>query len=383
MASLLGKHQIAANPASLVDGDSIASYLVDAAGAILTSSLIGVTQRLDVNNPSEHVDGSAYTAASDYLSSVGVVDNAGNWVPFTLNAAGELPVSATVSFPSDYQEDSPHTSGDIGNFGLAVRRDARTSGTSADGDYASFNVNANGELWIHDQDANATLVSILADTATIDSQTLSIQNTLSALSKAEDAAAVSGDQGIQSLLVRQDTLASSTSADGDYGSFKSNAAGELYVTDAALRTTISALSKAEDAAHSSGDQGIQALAVRKDAQGSNVSADGDYASLLQWSEGSLKVVDIANGSILQQQVAVSTTAAQVPAANLANRKSLMVQNTGASKVWIGSATLTSSGAAAGIELPANSFMELEVGPAVAVFAKTNAGSGQLNLLEMS
>lgn len=390
MASLLGKHQIAANPASLVDGDSIASYLVDAAGALLTSSLIGAKQRLDVNNPSEHVDSSAYTATSDYLSSIGVVNNAGNWVPFTLNAAGELPVSATVNFSGDYPEDSPHVSGDVGLFSLAVRRDARTSGTSADGDYASFNVNANGEMWTHDADvlaqlvtANGTLTSILADTATIDSQTLSIQNTLTALSKAEDAAAASGDQGIQALLVRQDTLASSTSADGDYGSFKSNAAGELYVTDASLRTTISALSKAEDAVHASGDQGIQALAVRKDAQGSNVSADGDYASFQQWSEGSLKVVDIANAAILQQQVAVSTTAAQIPAANLANRKSLMVQNTGSSKVWIGSATLTSTGAASGIELPANSFMELECGPAVAVFAKTNAGSGQLNLLEMA
>jgi len=47
---------------------------------------------------------------------------------------------------------------------------------------------------------------------------------------AEDSAHVSGDLGTQTLAVRQDTLASSTSTDGDYASLKVNAAGALYVT---------------------------------------------------------------------------------------------------------------------------------------------------------
>lgn len=46
---------------------------------------------------------------------------------------------------------------------------------------------------------------------------------------------------------------------------------------------------AEDAAHSSGDLGSVALVVRKDAIGSNVSADGDYATLLQDANGRLYV----------------------------------------------------------------------------------------------
>jgi hypothetical protein len=52
----------------------------------------------------------------------------------------------------------------------------------------------------------------------------------SATEYAEDSAAVSGDLGIQALAVRQDTLAASTSADGDYTPLKSNAAGALYVS---------------------------------------------------------------------------------------------------------------------------------------------------------
>jgi len=60
---------------------------------------------------------------------------------------------------------------------------------------------------------------------------------------AEDSAAASGDLGQASLLVREDTLAISTSTDGDYGNFKSTSKGELYTHDAdakALLGTIDA-----------------------------------------------------------------------------------------------------------------------------------------------
>lgn len=412
MSMVMGKHVIAANPADLANGDSIASYLVDAAGALITSTLIGAKQSLDTKDTSSHLQGSAYAAGVDYLMSAGVVNNAGNWVPFTLNAAGELPVAATVNFAGDYAEDSAHASGDVGLFSLSVRRDTRSSGTSADGDYASFNTNAVGELWVKDADALAQLILVNSELDSITAELVLANSSLDAIesdvdairvelldqgttldailaevqafSFAEDSAHASGDMGIQSLLVRQDTLASSTSADGDYGSFKSNAAGELYVVDSTVRSLITALSKAEDAAHASGDQGIQALAVRKDAQGTNTSADGDYSSLQTWSEGSLKVVDIANGSILQSQVSVTDTATLLPASALANRRSLMIQNTGANKLWIGSATVTTTGATSGIELPANSFIELEVGPAVGVYAIKNGATGSnVNLLQLA
>lgn len=351
MSMVMGKTQVAVNTAALASGDSIASYLVDAAGALLTSSAIGGKQRLDTNDVASHLDGAAYTAAADYLSSMGAVDSSGNWKPLNLNASGELKVSATVVFTAEHNEDDPFTNGDSGIATLLVRQDTLASSTSTDGDYGSFKSNSLGELYVHDTDvkaqlvsANSTLTNIKSDTAAIVVSTASIDT-------------------------KSSTIATNT--------------GTTATNTGTISSTLSALSKAEDAAHSSGDQGIQALAVRKDASGSNVSTDGDYASLIQWSEGSLKVIDVANAAILQQQVAVSTTAAQVPAANLSNRKSLMIQNTGSSKVWIGSATLTSTGAAAGIEVPANSFIELECGPAVNVFAKTNAGSGQLNVLELS
>lgn len=350
--ALMGKHQIAVNTASLVDGDSIAAYLVDAAGTLLTSTTIGGNASLNTKSAAEHPEDSAHVSG-DYGSFVMAVRNDagtplaadGDYIPFTTDATGALRVSATVDTAGDYPEDSAHVSGDVGIFSLAVRRDTRTSGTSTDGDYASLNVGSTGELWVKDADVLAELLdqgttldsiltntstiasnttAILADTATIDSQTLSIQNTLTALSKAEDAP------------------------------------------------------------HASGDQGIQSLSVRKDTAGGNTSANGDYASLLTWSEGSLKVVDHANATMLQQQVSVTNVAAAVPTTALANRRTIMLQNTGANKLYIGSATVTITGATTGIELPANSFMEIEAGPAVPVFAvKSGAAANTLNVLELA
>jgi hypothetical protein len=351
MSSILGKYQIAINASSLADGDSIASYLVDSAGALITSTLIGAKQSIDALDASSHAEGSAFTAG-DYGSFMLAIDESGNYEALNINAAGELLVNANVSFTAEHAEDSASADGDSLIGIAAVRQDTLATDTSADGDYSFVKVDALGELYVKDTDVLAELVLIKGDTAAIATSVANIDTTTSNI--------YTEVQGIHS-----DTTAIAAS-----------------VSD--IDSLVTALSKAEDSAHVSGDQGIQALAVRKDAQGSNVSADGDYASLLQWSEGSLKVVDIANGSILQQQVSVTSTAAAVPASALANRKSLMLQNSSAASIWIGSATVTSSGATTGIELPKASFMELEVGPAVDVYAvKSGAGSLTLNVLEMA
>lgn len=378
-ASMMGKHQIAVNTTTLTDGDSIAAYLTSASGALVTSTTIGGKVYADTKAPSDFLDGSAYVAGTDYLSAAGGVDESGNWQPLNIDAAGALLVSATVNFAGDYAEDSPHVSGDIGLFSLLVRQDTLAASTSADGDYGAFKSNAAGSLYVVDTAANTSLSTIITNTGNTATNTASILAEIAALSYAEDTAHVSGDMGTMPLAVRNDTPGSLVNANGDYAPLQVDATGNLRVTG----TVATATQYAEDSAAVSADMGNFFLGVRRDTTGTQTSASGDYSEIQTWSNGELKVVDVANLTILQQQVAVSTTAAQVPAANLANRKSLMIQNTGSSKVWVGGATLTSTGAASGIEVPANSFLELEAGPAMLVFAKTNAGSGQLNILEMS
>lgn len=101
----------------------------------------------------------------------------------------------------------------------------------------------------------------------------------------EDAAHVSGSKGLMPLVVRQDTLATLVSADGDMSPLSVNAAGALYVTMEQSR-----LEHAEDSAHVSGHYGTMSLAVRKDAEGTLVDTDGDYAPLQVNSKGQLRTV---------------------------------------------------------------------------------------------
>jgi hypothetical protein len=270
----------------------------------------------------------------------------GNYAPLQLDANGALRISGTIttSFTAEHNEDDAFSDGDSGIFTLLVRQDTLATSTSADGDYGAFKSNALGELYVHDTDVLAELVTANATLTSMDGHLATIETNTG-------------------------TIATNT--------------GTTATNTGSIDSTLTALSKAEDAAHSSGDRGIQALAVRKDAQGTNVSADGDYASLLTWSEGSLKVVDIANGAMLQQRVSVASTATALPASALASRKTLMIQNAGAASFWVGSSTVTASGATTGIEVPKASFMELEVGPAVTVYGITASGTVNANVLEMA
>jgi len=158
-----------------------------------------------------------------------LVDTNGDYAPLQVDASGRLRVitdidEVNIEFNAEKAEDSAHASGDIGSYMLAVREDSRPTGanTSASGDYASFFVNANGELYVTDVDA-------LAKLTTMDSSLTGISGILTALSKAEDAAHSSGDQGIMSLSVRHDADTSLVSADGDYAPFQVDSLGHLKV----------------------------------------------------------------------------------------------------------------------------------------------------------
>ena len=251
--AMSGKWKITIDTAVLANGDSIAAYLTSAAGTLLTHTTLAGKERLDVMSPSE------------------------------------------------FAEDSAHTTGDYGTFALAVRNDTPGSLVDTDGDYAPLQVDSTGRL------------RVLADlTAAFD-----------------------------------------------------------FVYP-------------EDSAHVNADPAAAILAVRKDALSTNVSTDGDYANLLQWAEGSLKVVDIANISVLQQQVSVADgVATLLPTVALATRRSLLVQNVGNNSIWIGSATVTAAGATGGVEVPKGGHIELEAGPNCVVYGIASGAAVNARILEMN
>jgi hypothetical protein len=153
--------------------------------------------------------------------------------------------------------------------------------------------------------------------------------------------------------------------------------------------------KAEDAAHASGDIGTYILAVRQDTLANSVSADGDYASLKVdatgalyvnvASSGSLTVSDaaLANSSILSavKVLGLANTAQGVVTSALASRKYLNIYNNDNTKVFIGGSGVT---AANGFPVSPGSYMELRAGAAVAPFFVGQTGkTPEIRTLELS
>lgn len=125
---------------------------------------------------------------------------------------------------------------------------------------------------------------------------------------AEDAAHTSGDTGLQLLTVRQDTAAALGTTDADYQPLVTDASGRLHVNVGAFSPGVAAgsLGKAEDAAHVTGDVGVMALAVHQTAQ-ANFGADGDYTPLSVDGVGGLRVSIVNDPSIDDADFTAGTT----------------------------------------------------------------------------
>lgn len=206
----------------------------------------------------------------------------------------QLDASGRLIIAGRYAVDTASAASDPAILMLGQRRDANTTIATADGNYAPFQLDATGRVKV------AAVVSVEPSDAEF----------------AEDSPNTSGDTGLHMLSVRQDTLATSTSADGDYADIKVNALGELYTHDTSaisqlttanstlttiatntgntatntstISATLTALSKAEDSPAVDGSQGIQVFAQRHDANTGTVSADGDLSLLHVNAQGRLK-----------------------------------------------------------------------------------------------
>jgi len=187
----------------------------------------------------------------------GIAD--GEYTPLIVDESGRLRVvcDLDVDFDHIYEEDSAHTTADLGSYVLAVREDSRPTGanTSASGDYASFFVNANGELYVHDTDALTKLTEIDTVLDTI---------------KTDTAAMVVDLAAIEAELLDQGTTLDAIETD-----------------TGSIDDTLTSLTKAEDSVHANGDNGIMPLAVRNDA-GTALAADGDYIPLTTDADGNLR-----------------------------------------------------------------------------------------------
>jgi hypothetical protein len=172
-----------------------------------------------------------------------------------------------------------------------------------------------------------------------------------------------------------------------------NADGSINVM--ADVSIVSGSDKAEDAAHASGDIGTYILAVRQDTLANSVSADGDYASLKVDATGALYVNVAASGTLTVSDAAlaataianaanplgVADTAEAAVASALANRKYLWIYNNANTKVFLGSSGVT---AANGFPLSPGSYMEIRAGAALSPFFVGQSGkTPEIRTMEIS
>lgn len=232
-------------------------------------------------------------------------------------------------------------------------------------------------------DVNVT-GSALPTGAATETTLASLLSELQSITFAEDSAHSSGNAGIMGLAVRNDAGTSLVSADGDYSPLSVDANGNLRVSFSGTITANIEGDYAEDDAHASGDRGIFQLAIRNNNQATTLtSADGDYSGVAVNAQGAQYVKDIAAISNLQQIVTVGTSAVALPASPLANRSSMMIQMLSGGQLYLGSATVTNSGATRGFMIGNGGFVSLDVGPANLVYGIANAAGKDVLVWEFA
>lgn len=208
-----------AGTALAADGDNI-PLMVNSAGSLYTTVTGTVTVGDGAGALNIIVDSGTLTAVTSITNAVTVTDGSG-----ALNVICD----SGCSGGTQYAEDAAHVSAHIGTLSLAVRQSTPANLSDTNGDYEPLQVNA-GRLW------TSTILTDGTDTALIDGSgnlAVSCSNCSgSGVSVNEDVASADGHPGTPAYSVRQDSIASSTNADGDYQPLKSDSAGRLYVTGA-------------------------------------------------------------------------------------------------------------------------------------------------------
>ena len=296
----LTKHKSIYNPNKLSCSDMVGANLLDGYGLQLTSTTIGPNQALDVfiegfNASLINEDGYLIVDLSDDL----------------LGPDGYLQVSVVNNTPNaaQYAEDSYHTSGDIGDFVLAVRNDNNIVLTSDDGDYSPFAVDAYGRLKVltdfdpsmlnEDGYLNVNLAGPIVVNVDINAE------------YAEDSYHTSGDIGDFVLAVRNDNNAVLTSDNLDYSPFAVDAYGRMKVAPA------------------------ESLALVIDCPLPIAGVDGDKIDLGVDVYRRLYVNDSAHVGMLVTQNTINLASELVVATGMPGRTRIFIQNVSDCPVYIG------------------------------------------------
>lgn len=130
--------------------------------------------------------------------------------------------------------------------------------------------------------------------------------------------------------------------------------------------------------------GFPIFGVRRDADTSPISNDGDAHPFVFNSLGELKVSsnldDVSNTSVVVTKVTVDTTVGgvQLIASALSNRREITIQNLGSQDIYIKNGTGTTIN---DLLIPAKSSATYNWGPAIDIYAITGSGTSDVRVAE--
>lgn len=199
--------------------------------------------------------------------------------------------------------------GDGGVVRMSANRNLYVTVRDAAGNERGLNIDAAGALSV----ASHAVTNAGTFAVQVDGAALTALQLIDNIVLAEDAAHVSGDPGVQLLAVRTDTPAARSGADGDYEPLQISA-GRLWTstTVTSLPASTNTLEVVGDAAHDAAAAGNPVLlgAYASAAAPTNVSADGDAVRLWALRNGA-QVVNLAYGGTLVTATTTQETVGDV------------------------------------------------------------------------
>jgi len=243
-------------------------------------------------------DGALYVAISALPASTDTIEVVGD-------AAENAAVAGNPVLIGGRYDSSGRTLGD-GDVG-AIALDADGAVHIADG---GNTITVDGTVTANlSSTDNTVLDNILTKNTEIDA----VLDTIDADTGAIKTAVEIIDNAISGSEMQVDVVASLPAGSAAIGKLAANSGvdiGDVDVTSVVPGTGATNLGKAEDAAHSSGDTGVMTLAVRNDTPAALGGSDGDYAPLQVNSAGSLYTKDETGeaGSILVTGTTAVTSA---------------------------------------------------------------------------
>jgi hypothetical protein len=394
----LGKELLVFDAAEANSSDNVGAYLRSSDGTLLTHTTVSGKEALDVNIANASVAISATDLdIRDLVFATDKVDVSGSEVSLDSATLAALE-SITV------QNGAGAAAVNIQDGGNSITVDGSVTVSATDLDirdlaFATDKVDVSGSEVSLDSATLAALENITVSATDLDIRDIShtqdsikigdgvdflavnadgsinVNADISVVNgheKAEDAAHASGDVGSYVLAVRQDTLASSTSADGDYASLKVDSLGRLW-TAAAVSGSV-----ADDAVDSGNPikVGTRALSGALAA----VSATGDRADQISDLYRRLYINDSANIGSKSAAVTVGTSEIALSGTPLAGRRRMIIQNLSNKEIQVGPTGLS---VASGLRIGAGGSLSLEIGPDVSLFAIAATAGNNVRVFELA